>query len=469
MSDRAPALEIRDYALSYRGPTTAIRILDDLSLTIHRGEVVGLVGESGSAKSSLANAVIRALPGRIAHEAGQIRLGGRELRTLPAAELEAIRGTRIAMVFQNAASALNPTRTLGSHMRELLKRHRDLTGAAAEEHLRKAFATVGLPDTEAMARRYAHQVSGGEKQRVVLALALACDPELLLFDEPTSALDATTAATLLDLVRDLRRRTGIAGLFISHDLGVVADIADRIAVMYGGRIVEMATPEALFTDPRHPYSRALLASLPRPTDTRSGRRLNVAGGVPAPRTGPPPPCIYAGACAFRAPGICDARPVHLRRTDARALACARAGEVTGKSVTPGNWPAPTRPRGDCLLTVENLSVIYGHDTLFGRPTGRRRRAVHAVNHASVCLSRGETLGLVGESGCGKSTLTRALARAAIRGHGSRRRGSLSVRSCRDARMADRLFGVGNLLSRGGDSARRGPRLDPAPPRRTAMP
>lgn len=309
----SPVLEIRDYALSYHASAGVTRILDELSLTIGPGEVLGLVGESGSAKSSLANAIIRDLPGRIAHESGEIRLSGEDLTGRSEAEMTQIRGRRIAMVFQNAATALNPTRTLGDHLTEIIGRYRQGEGADTASEARALLAKVRLPDPEAMLSRYPHEVSGGEKQRVVLALALACEPELILFDEPTSALDATTAAVLLDLVRDLQRETGVAGLFISHDLGVVADIADRIAVIYGGRIVEEAAPAELFSAPRHPYTQALLSSLPRPSDGRTGRALNPSASAPAPRLGPPPDCIYAASCQWFKSGICDAGPVPSQR------------------------------------------------------------------------------------------------------------------------------------------------------------
>ncbi|MFT7058627.1 MAG: peptide/nickel transport system ATP-binding protein, partial [Pseudorhodobacter sp.] len=214
-------LSIENYSLSYHTPTGPVRILTDVSLTIGRGEIVGLVGESGSAKSSLANAIIRDLPGQVANEQGTITLGGDALIGAPEAVLAALRGKRIAMVFQNAGLSLDPVQTLGDHITETLLRHEPMNAAQASVRMRELLDMVGLPDPAAMADRFPHEVSGGEKQRVVLALALACAPELILFDEPTSALDATTGATLLDLLRDLKARTGVSGLFISHDLGAV--------------------------------------------------------------------------------------------------------------------------------------------------------------------------------------------------------------------------------------------------------
>ncbi|RAI01966.1 ABC transporter ATP-binding protein [Acuticoccus sediminis] len=408
MTDTPPVLSIRDYALSYKTASGPVRILDDVTLTIGRGEVLGLVGESGSAKSSLANAIIRDLPGRVAHEGGEILLSGENLTTMGETALEAVRGKRIAMVFQNAGAALDPTQTLGSHLEELLARHAGLEGAAGRARAKELIAMVGLPDPDAMLTRYAHEVSGGEKQRIVLALAFACNPELILFDEPTSALDATTAATLLDLFRELQAKTGVSGLFISHDLGTVAEIADRIAVIYGGRIVEVAEPGPLFAAPRHPYTRALLASLPRPSDTRTGRSLDISGARPAPRRGTPPPCIYSGSCAYHRPEICDAAPVRLHDMGERRVACARAEEIAGQpdaGSAHGTEPGDIRPVR--VFEGSGLRVTYGRDRILDRLTGRSRK-VRAVNDVGLTLNRGETLGLVGESGCGKSTLARAL-------------------------------------------------------------
>lgn len=405
-----PALEIRDYALSYHSPAGVVRILDDISLSIAPGEVLGLVGESGSAKSSLANAIIRDLPGKVAHESGTICLAGRDLMKMNAAELEQTRGARIAMVFQNAGAALDPTQTLGGHLLEMIVRHGAQADGDALSHALSLLQLVGLPDPEAMMRRYPHEVSGGEKQRVVLALALTCNPELILFDEPTSALDATTAATLLDLLRDLQIKTGVAGLFISHDLGVVADIADRIAVIYGGRIVEEATPSVLFANPRHPYTRALLASLPRPSDVRKGRQLDIASSALAPRSGPPPNCVYSGSCQYFNADICDAAPVRLRQRDDRIIACARPDIGEGSEArSSGNWAPFTHPEGAPVLEGRAIRAYYGRDRLIERMLNRPSRRVRALVDANFTLLRGETLGLVGESGSGKTTLARALA------------------------------------------------------------
>ncbi|MDB2407715.1 ABC transporter ATP-binding protein [Jannaschia sp.] len=402
-------LRIEEYSLTYGTQNGDVRILTDVTLSIARGEILGLVGESGSAKSSLANAILRDLPGRVTHESGVIALAEQPLTGASEATLQGLRGKRIAMVFQNAGLALDPVQTLGDHVVETLMRHEDLTPEHARARMLDLFATVGLADPGSMAGRFPHEASGGEKQRVVLALALACEPDLILFDEPTSALDATTAATLLDLLRDLKDRTGIAGLFISHDLGTVADIADRVAVIYGGQIVEQATPDILFANPVHPYTQALIASLPRPSDTRMGRALSATpSNAPAPRMGILPPCIYSHLCPHHDPAICDTDRVRIRAFGDRHVACARADAMTAQGES--GQAAVLAPAGrDVILKATDMSARFDSASWLARVMGRAAPPVLALNGASIDLHRGETLGLVGESGCGKSTLARALA------------------------------------------------------------
>ena len=407
-----PALEIRDHALSYRSEQGPSRVLDGITLRIDRGEVVGLVGESGSGKSSIAYAIMRSLESPIAHEGGTIRLSGEDMIAMAKPRLEAIRGARVAMVFQDPGGSLNPTLQLGAHAIEVLRRHRGLDGAAAQEETRRLFDLVGLPDPELMMRKYPHEVSGGEKQRIVIAIAFACDPDLILFDEATTALDATTAVNILDLFRQLQARTGVAALFISHDLGTVAEIAHRVAVIYGGRIVEDAPVEALFHQPRHPYTRALLASLP--AASAAGRRstlLTFPGPTPD-RLAPAEPCVFEGRCPFAAEA-CRGGPVILEADAGHATACLRWREVLGQSMGRAGAEAAGHgafdPASSPVLAVSALTVRFGRFQLLGHLLGQASRRVHAVTDVDFELRPGETLGLVGESGCGKSSLARALA------------------------------------------------------------
>jgi peptide/nickel transport system ATP-binding protein len=259
----APLLDVAGYTLDYRTRAGAVRVLDDVSLQIAPGEVLGLVGESGSGKTSFAWAVMRALP-RNAVEAGQIVLDGQDLRGMDEQAAAAIRGRRIGMVFQDPSASLNPTLTLGRQVTEVLHRHRGLTRAAAWDAAIAALEHVGLRDPAALMRRYPHQVSGGEKQRVMIAAAFAARPALIVFDEPTTALDVITGARILDLFAQLRAETGVAALYISHDLALVARVADRVAVLDRGRIVEQAPSFRIFAAPRAEYTRRLVAAVPRP-------------------------------------------------------------------------------------------------------------------------------------------------------------------------------------------------------------
>jgi peptide/nickel transport system ATP-binding protein len=257
-------LTVEGYSLDYVTRAGPRRVLDDITLAIAPGEILGLVGESGSGKSSLAWAITRALPANARETGGAIRLTGQDLRPLAGAALRAIRGQRIGMVFQDPATALNPALTLGRQLTEVLEQHRGLSPAEAEREAIDLLARVELRDSPAMMRRYPHEVSGGEKQRVVIATAFACQPELIIFDEPTTALDVITGARILDLFARLRRETGVAGLYISHDLALVARVADRVAVLDRGRIVEQAPPARLFAAPQHDYTRRLIDAVPHP-------------------------------------------------------------------------------------------------------------------------------------------------------------------------------------------------------------
>ncbi len=410
-------LQIADYSLSFKTAGEPFRVLEELDLTIRRGEILGLVGESGSGKSSLAYAVMRSLQSGTALESGNIVLSSRDgdplnLRELDRKHLEDIRGKTVAMVFQDPGGSLNPTLTLGDHIAEVLDCHRGLSGAEAAEEARRLLEMVGLPDADLMLEKYPHEVSGGEKQRIVIAIAFACSPDLILFDEPTTALDATTAVNILDLFRRLQAETGVAALFISHDLGTVAEIAHRVAVIYAGRIVEDSPVEALFREPRHPYTRALLASLPRPSpDGGNATLLTFPGPLPD-RQGPKAACVFEARCPF-AQEACRRDLVELEDDGGHATACLRWREVLQDSMTgvggkESNGEAKESGDAAPVLAVEDLTVRIGRWSLLSRLTGGKARIVHAVNAVDLTLNAGETLGLVGESGCGKSTLARAL-------------------------------------------------------------
>jgi peptide/nickel transport system ATP-binding protein len=271
----APVLSVENYSLDYVGRTGAVRVLQDVNLAITKGEVLGLVGESGSGKTSLAYAIMRYLPPNAREPGGFIRLLGEDLRTKTTAEIDSIRGRRISMVFQDPSTSLNPTLTLGEQIGEVLVRHKGLSQRGAYEQGKALLHKVGLKDPSAMMRRYPHEASGGEKQRVIIASAFAAEPECILFDEPTTALDVITSSQIIELFRELQAETGVASLYISHDLALVSRIADRVAVIHRGRIVEEDPAAEVFRSPREAYTKALIASVPRPD-----RRL-VTGEPPA--------------------------------------------------------------------------------------------------------------------------------------------------------------------------------------------
>ena len=258
-----PILDVAGYTLDYATPSGWVRALDTVALSVAKGEVLGLVGESGSGKTSLAWAIMRHLPSS-ARESGVISLGGKALTGASGPEIDAIRGARIGMVFQDPGTSLNPTLPLGEQLAEVLVKHRGLTRRQAWAEGEALLARVGLRLPAAMMRRYPHEASGGEKQRVVIATAFACQPECILFDEPTTALDVITARQILDLFAELQAETHVASLYISHDLAVVANICDRVAVIHRGRIVEQGPIAEVFAAPQDAYTQMLLAAVPRP-------------------------------------------------------------------------------------------------------------------------------------------------------------------------------------------------------------
>ncbi len=288
-----------------------------------KGKTLGIVGESGCGKSMLSLSVMRLVPqpGRVA--AGQVMFDGRDLLGLSPAEMRAVRGRRIAMIFQEPMTSLNPVFTVGDQITEAMRAHdRTASAAALKSRAIAALGRVRIPAPERRFDEYPHQMSGGMRQRVMIAMALACEPDLLIADEPTTALDVTVQAQILDLLRDLQQQTGMAIILITHDLGVVAEMADEVAVMYSGRVVERTTGTAIFDDPQHPYTLGLLGSIPKIEETQE-RLLAIEGAVPAPFA-LPPGCRFHPRCVFRV-GECERTVPDLRDIGGGHLAaCLRA-------------------------------------------------------------------------------------------------------------------------------------------------
>lgn len=390
----AVLLRVSDLSVSYRQGLGWRRVVEGVSFDVRRGEVLGLVGESGCGKSTVALQLLGFRHGSLRTDGGRIRLDGIDVLGLERAGLDALRGADVSFVPQNPTTALNPGMRVGAQIDEILTAHKRSAGSRTRE----LFGLVGLPNSVEFMRRYPHQLSGGQQQRVCIAMALACEPRFVVLDEPTTGLDVTTQEQIVDLLVDLRRRLGMSMLYVTHDLGLLSQIADRIGVMYAGHMVEIAPTAQLFSAPRHPYTRGLIGALPRiDGDARNVKpmrgllqRDSLPKGCPfAPR------CDFAMArCFEEAQRLTAAGPGH-------EAACWRLAELpaTSGQTTPVPPPAPETVRAEPLLTVDNLTVHYG--------TGKRVFA--ALKDVSLVVQKSETLALVGESGSGKSTLARAIA------------------------------------------------------------
>lgn len=319
-------LSVRDLSIGFESDIGLTPVVEDVSFDVALGKTLALVGESGCGKSLTALALLNLLPpfGKIIE--GSIRLGGRELVGLDEKAMQSIRGNRISMIFQEPMSALNPVFPIGMQVGESLRLHRGFNKKEAAMHAVEMLTSVGIPDAEMRAKSYPHELSGGMRQRVLIAMALACEPDVLIADEPTTALDVTIQAQILDLMHDLQENLHAAILFISHDLGVVSRMADDIAVMYSGRIVEYAPAREILSAPRHPYTQALLETTPR-MDASVHHLPSIPGRVPSPSERPTG-CHFNPRCTIATPACSEKRPPLIEIADAHRVACLEvsAGE-----------------------------------------------------------------------------------------------------------------------------------------------
>jgi peptide/nickel transport system ATP-binding protein len=434
-------LEISDLHTEIKLSRSVVHALDGVSLSVAPGEALGIVGESGCGKTMTALSVMRLLPGGGHITGGRIVMDGTDLVALSDKQMDKVRGNQIGMVFQDPMTSLNPTMTIGDQIAESVRIHRGAARAEATTRAVEVLGLVGMPRPAERVSQYPHQLSGGMRQRVMIAMALACEPKLLIADEPTTALDVTIQKQILELLDDLRAKLNMSVILVTHDLGVIAGRADRVAVMYAGRIAEICGTAELFANPRHPYTEALFGALPEKA-AQAGpavRRLYNIPGQPPDLTAPPQGCKFAARCRYAQDTCRDTEPsltnegsAHLYRcyfpvgSGAEVTAGGPAGSATlthaerrapgplgppapvagrrGRTSTGLEVPSP-RPAGD-LLAIEHL--VKDFPVTSGAVLQRKIGFVSAVADVSFTVPAGTTFGLVGESGCGKTTIGRLI-------------------------------------------------------------
>ncbi len=399
-------LQVTDLAVTFPTDVERVNALRGMSFHVDPGEVVALVGESGSGKSASAMAVIGLLP-EYAEVSGSVRLHGDELLGLSDSRMSQIRGRTIGTVFQDPMSALTPVYTVGEQIAEAIEVHqRDVGRRAARTRAIELLELVGIGQPERRAGSFPHELSGGERQRVVIAIAIANDPDLLICDEPTTALDVTVQAQILEVLRTARDVTGAGVLIITHDLGVVAEFADRALVMYAGRAVETANVDVLYRDRRMPYTAGLLGSVPR-LDAAQGARLVPIPGAPPSAAALPPGCPFAPRCPLAVDDCRAAEPELLEITPSHRAACIRTDQVAGRSAAQiygiSTEPPAAAPADDVPVVLRVRDLVQTYKLTKGVVFRRQIGEVRAVDGVSFELQQGRTLGIVGESGSGKST------------------------------------------------------------------
>ncbi len=407
-------LLIEDLTVRYRTPGGEIEALSSISLKARKGSTLALVGESGSGKSTVALAAMGLLPQEATIPSGRILFDGQDIMIMNAEERRRLRGSRIGLIFQDPFSVLNPSLRIGDQVGEGLVHHRGFSNERAFARAIELLDEVGIVKPEAVAKAYPHELSGGMRQRALIAGALASEPDLLILDEPTTALDVTIEAQILDLLEQLRRQRGLTMVFISHNLGAVRRIADEVAVLYAGQIVEQGRTEDVLQRPVHPYAKGLLAAIPRRGE-KKGRLAAIPGRLPDLRN-PPSGCRFAKRCPFATPD--SDKPQILRELGDRQVRCTNAEALRD---TP--WPrlsegeqsaaiAPS-PHAGPVVAVENLTTTFAlHSGLAfkgWRPVATSTQ-IRPVDDISIEVAAGEVLGLVGESGSGKTTLGRSILR-----------------------------------------------------------
>jgi peptide/nickel transport system ATP-binding protein len=398
-------LNVQNLVVELQTEAGMARAVDALQLTLQKGQTFALVGESGCGKSMTALSLLRLLPDNAVIQNGKVNLNDVDVFQLSENQMRSIRGRRISIIFQEPSTSLNPVMTVGDQILEVILQHTDLTADAAKVRAVEWLKKVGLPEPERRMGSYPFEMSGGQLQRVMIAIALAAEPDLLIADEPTTALDVTIQAQILDLLKSLQKERGMAMLLITHDLAVVSGMADQVALMYAGQIVEVASAADFFVRPSHPYAKLLLQALPG-EDLR-GRQLAAIQGTVPPLTQAFKGCRFAPRCPYQTE-LCSEKAVAMTAlSDSHNVRCVRVNDASLQSLS----LPPLVERGaetsldhSVLLSVKNLSVTY---SMGGGVLGGKKK-FEAVQNVSFDIQKGQTLALVGESGCGKTTIGKSL-------------------------------------------------------------
>ena len=414
----APLLQVDGLAVTFYTSRGTFRLVRDVSFQVQRGEVLALVGETGCGKTITAFTIMGYLPGKVGSLPGKSRVDGsilfegKDLVHMPTSELRRLRGDRIAMVYQNPGTSLNPTMRVGPQMEDLLQEHLGLDSKQARQRTTELFESVRLAEPDRIGRRYPHELSGGMQQRVMIAMALACDPVLLIMDEPTTSLDVTMEATILDLMVDLKQRANTGILYVSHNLGAVARVADRVAVMYAGQTIEEAPVGELFKNPKHPYSAGLLQCIPQsPSDTGTVTKLrSIPGGIYTPEEASAQACLFAPRCPIAQDSCRTDAPQMFEAGDSHRSRCFFWDDVR-RDIWGELEPLDEvhRDSVETVLSARGLRRFYGkwqRKYFFFGP--RVRPPVRAVTDIDFEVGAGRILGIVGESGSGKTTAARVV-------------------------------------------------------------
>jgi len=406
-----PVITAKDLSIDYRIGRDWMQAVRNVDLSINPLQIHGLVGESGSGKSTIALAMIRHLARNARISEGRILFGERDLRQLRQREIEDIWGNQITLVPQNTMDSLNPSIRISRQMTEVTRRHSSVSATEAYEHAADALRSVQIADPEQVLSRYPHQLSGGMMQRVMIAMALSTRPRLVVLDEPTTALDVTTQAVILDLLRDLIKEEQAAALYVSHDLGTVAQLCDYVTVLYAGEIMESAPVDELFSQPRHPYTIGLLSCLPSTAEEQESR-LTTISGVAAALGARSSSCVFADRCPLATDQCRTSKPPLEDTGDHRNVRCWRWREIAAGSITPFEPTVrnitSSAPRHSRVLQVREISKRFNDSRVLPSLGNRRASGVQAVRDVSLSVDTRSTFGLVGESGSGKTSLARSL-------------------------------------------------------------